>query len=115
MLNITDILVPLMIGNIAGAGLTLAGGTFLENCVIENLKKILKEPFFLISVSADLFIHAFKKLILIVVLIFLFAEVLLIGYVVFNQIFTIWISYCFFLTGILILFWIIIAWFIFFS
>jgi len=88
-----NLLAPLMVVSIGGAGLTLAGGNFLRDCVrqyIEN--KILKLPYEDI-LPLDQLLFPLTSIILATVLLFLFSGLSLIGYIILDFKIAIYISY----------------------
>jgi hypothetical protein len=108
MIEADNLLLPLMVGSITAAGLTLAGGKFLVEYVeehIENSVKALHDNL----VPIHLLLLRLKKLTMATVLVFLFSEVLLIGYIAFSHKEVVYASYTFFFAAILLLFYSILT------
>ena len=83
MIEISKLLLPLMVGSITGAGLTLTGGSFLEEYAKERVEHVLGMPINDIM-SIPPFLLSVKRRTLATVIIFLLSEVLLVGYVAFD-------------------------------
>jgi len=93
---------PLMVGSITGAGLTLTGGSFLEEYAKERVEHVLGRPINDLMPIPHLLLSV-KRRTLATVIIFLLSEVLLVGYVAFDCPNMVWVSYIFFFAGVLLL------------
>jgi len=102
MNEISDLLLPLMVGSITAAGLTLTGGNFFKEYVKEHAEYKLKAPLNNLVPIAPLLLRV-KRQFIAVALVFLFSEVLLVGYIAFNCADMVYASYLFFFAAILIL------------
>jgi hypothetical protein len=98
----STLLIPLMVGSIAGALLTLSGGNFLVEYIKEMIEDYLKKPLDnLVPISG--FCLVIKKMTLVSALIFLFSEIFIVGYIAFEYESMIYLSYCFFFAAIIII------------
>lgn len=98
-----QILFPLLlVGSIAGAGLTLSGGNFLTSCISVRMKIFLQEPLGNI-ISIEYLLLPLMKLILMTIILFLISELVLIGYIIVGSELFVYISYISFMTANLML------------
>ena len=107
MIEAYRLLLPLMVGSITAATLTLSGGVTLEKYMGEYVENTLKTPLNGLVPSPRLPFNV-KKLALVAVSVFLLSEILLVGYIAFDCESMVYASYVFFFTGVLMLLSIII-------
>ena len=100
------LLLPLMVGSITAATLTLNSYNTLEKYAREGAET--SQEMLLNLVSLQHFHFNVKRLTFATVIVFLLSEVTLVGHIAFNHSYAVGVSYVFFFTGVLLILYTII-------